>query len=149
MEKIVSFNTRVNSAVKIVQEQYPETALYEAGGKAISGPTTDPNKIEELRVVFNNVNDTTVIIKETSFGEFGKPELLTEPWTGDIIIQWPVKMDLPQANILKEEAGYTDPYEFVILRNPLGPILTNPFFIFRGNSDVFVDTVTGEVYSSH
>jgi hypothetical protein len=57
-------------------------------------------------------------------------------------------MDLPEANTLKEQAGYKEPYQYVTLRNPLGPTLTNPFFIF-GNGPtqpyVFVDIVTGKV----
>ena len=68
---IFSFNGRVNIAVRIVTEQYPQAVLYEADGTASGGPTTDPAKIDRMRVVFRNVNNTTVIIKETAYGEFG------------------------------------------------------------------------------
>ena len=62
------------------------------------------------------------------------------------------KMDLPEANQLMENAGYKDPYGAVTLRNPLGPKIGNPYFIFGGNPTkpyVFVDTVTREVHSGH
>jgi hypothetical protein len=75
-----------------------------------------------------------------------------EPWLEDVVIKWPVQMDLPQANELKEKAGYKEPYGAVTLRNPLGPKLSNPYFIFGGNPTkpyIFVDTVTGEVHAGH
>lgn len=145
---ILSFDGRVNIAVRIVTEQYPEAKLLEADGTASKGPTTDPAQIDQLRVVFSNVNDSTVIIKSIGYGEFGKPVLIPEPWLEDVIIKWPIKMDLPKANELKEKAGYKQPYGAVTLRNPLGPKLGNPCFIFGGNPGqpyIFVDTVTGKV----
>ena len=149
---ILSFNGRVNIAVRIVTGEYPEAKLYEADGTASGGPTTDPAKIDQLRVVFQNVDGSTVIIKETDYGEFGKPELIPHPWLEDIVIQWPVDMDLDKANSLKEAAGYTAPYGAVTLRNPLGPTVSNPYFIFGGNPAepyIFVDTVTGDVHSGN
>lgn len=145
---ILSFNGRVNIAVRIVKEQYPNAELYEADGIAKGGQTTDPAQINQMRVVFRNENNTTVIITETGYGEFGAPELIPHPWVGDRIVDFPVDMDLPQANELKEQAGYTNPYANVTLRNPLGPTQTNPYFIFgvdHSQPYVFVDTVTGKV----
>jgi len=149
---ILSFNGRVNIAVRIVTAAYPEAKLYEADGTASGGPTTDPAKIDQLRVVFQNVDGSTVIIKETGYGEFGEPELIPHPWLEDIVIQWPVAMDLDKANGLKEAAGYTDPHGAVTLRNPLGPTKSNPYFIFGGNPGkpyIFVDTVTGAVHAGN
>lgn len=146
---ILSFNGRVNIAVRIVTEQYPQAKLYEADGTASGGPTTDPLKIDQLRVVFQNVNNTTVIIRSTGWGEFGSPVLIPEPWLEDVVIEWPVKMDLDQANTLKEKAGFTQSYGAVTLRNPLGPKLGNPYFIFScapSGTYIFVDTVTGQVH---
>jgi hypothetical protein len=146
---ILSFVGRVTIAVRIVTEQYPQAKLYEAQGTATGGPTTDPAKIDRMRVVFRNENNTTVIIQEIKYGEFGKPELIKQPWLGDVVIQWPIKMDLPEANTLKEKAGYKQPYTRVTLRNPLGPRRTNPFFIFNTPTPgdfIFVDVVTGEVH---
>jgi hypothetical protein len=149
---VLSFDGRVNIAVKIVTEKYPDAKLYEADGTASGSPTTDPTKIDRLRVVFRNSDNSTIFIKETAYGEFGEPQLVREPWLEDIIIQWPVDMDLPAANKLKEEAGYTKPYGAVTLRNPLGPTPSNPYFIFGGNPAepyVFVDTVTGKVHAGN
>ncbi len=148
----LSFNGCVNIAVRIVTEQYPEAKLYEADGVATGGPTTDPKGIDQMRVVFQNPDNTTVIIKTIEWGEFGEPQLIPEPWLGDVVIHWPINMDLPEANKLKEEAGFKEPYSNVTLRNPLGPKITNPFFIFGtnpGHPYVFVDVVTGEVHAGN
>ncbi|CAG8485498.1 7457_t:CDS:1 [Dentiscutata erythropus] len=141
----LTFNDRVNTAVSIVTEQYPDAKLYESDAKATGGPTTDPDKINEMTVKFQNVNNSTVIIKEISPGKFGKPELVDAPLLEDVVIQWP--MDLSRANQLKEAAGFKEPYTTVNLRNPLGPQKGNPLLIFGNGSSqfVFVDTVTGKV----
>ena len=149
---ILNFVGRVNIAVRIVTEQYPDAKLYEADGVSSSGLTTDPLKIDKLRVVFQNKDNTTVIINSTGWGEFGEPELIHQPWLEDIVIQWPVEMDLDEANQLKEAAGYKEPYSNVTLRNPLGPKKSNPYYIFGGNPGkpyIFVDTVTKEVHSGN
>ncbi|CAG8717275.1 26355_t:CDS:1, partial [Gigaspora margarita] len=143
----LSFNDRVNIAVSIVIKQYPYAELYEADGMALGGPTKDPMKIDHIEVVFQNENDTTVIINETSPGNFDPPTLIDEPLLEDLIIHWPIDMDLYHANRLKEAAGFTKPYETVTLRNPLGPKPGNPLFIFGDGSSkyIFVDIVTGNV----
>lgn len=149
---ILSFDGRVNIAVRIVTEKYPKAKLYEADGVATRGETSDPAQIDKLRVVFQNENNSTVIIKSTGYGEFGEPQLIQEPWLEDVVIQWPVTMDLPEANTLKEQAGFKDKYTTVTLRNPLGPKRGNPYFIFGRNPAepyIFVDTVTHKVYSGH
>jgi hypothetical protein len=137
----------VNIAVRLVTEKYPQAKLYEADGTASGGSTTDPRGIDQMRVVFQNPGNTTVMINSTGWGEFGDPVLLPKPWMEDVVIEWPVSLDLPRANLLKEQAGYTEPFSNVTLRNPLGPQMGNPQFIFgqAGQPYVFVDTVTGKV----
>lgn len=149
---ILSFLGRVNIAVRIVTEKYPEAKLYEVDGESSTGLTTDPLNIDKLRVVFQNSNNTTIIIKSTGWGEFGEPILIDEPWLGDIVIDWPIDMELVEANKLKEAAGYRGAYADVVLRNPLGPKVTNPFYIFGSNPDepyIFVDTITKEVHAGN
>ncbi|CAG8548917.1 24195_t:CDS:2 [Racocetra persica] len=141
------FNARVDTAVSIVTKQYPSAKLYEADGKALGELTRDPAKIDHMRVVFWNENQTTVIIEETSLGKFGQPTLLNEPWLEDIEIEWPIKMTLDSAHKLKEAAGFNEPYKTVTLRHILYPGIRHPLFIFGNGSSqfVFVDTVTSNV----
>ncbi|WP_321315106.1 hypothetical protein [Halarcobacter sp.] len=146
---ILSFIERVNIAIQIVKEGYPEAKLYEVGGVVKSNePTTDPNKIDQLRVVFQNIDNSTVIIKESDNGKFDRPVFIPEPWLEDSIIDWPINMDLSKANELKEKAGYKNSYLSVTLRTPLDSVPRNPYFIFMGDvtvPSIFVNTITGEV----
>ena len=145
----LTFNERVTRAVDLVASDYPDALLYEADGTA-DAVTTDPSEIAHLRVVFDNDNKTILMV-ETAVGVFGKPVLIDSPWCEDVVIPWPIGMDLPKANELKEAAGHTDPYGAVTLRNPLGPTVSNPSFIFGGNPTqpyIWVDTVTGAVTGS-
>ncbi len=145
---VLSFNGRVNIAVRLVQEQYPTAVLLEAQGSASNSGATKPEEIDQLKVVFTVLGDGgTVIIESKSYGEFYEPVYYPSPWLGDHIIKWPVEMDLNEAQRLKENAGYTEPYAFVTLRQPLYPGSIHPYFIFStsGSYYVFVDTVTKEV----
>lgn len=146
---ILSFIERVNIAIQIVKEGYPEAKLYEVCGIVKSNePTTDPNKIDQLRVVFQNIDNSTVIIKESDNGKFDRPVFFPEPWLEGSIIDWPINMDLLKANELKEKAGYKNSYLSVTLRTSLDSVPRNPYFIFMGDvtePSIFVNTITGEV----
>ena len=147
---VLSFEGKVNIAVQKVTEQYPNAKLYEADGQSSSGLTENPNDINRLRVVFQNENNTSVVIYDNELGEFSAPILQDYPWGGDIVIDWPVAMSLARACELKNEAGFTAPFATVALRNPLGPQKTNPFFIFgglQGTAYIFVDVVTSKVHA--
>jgi len=147
---IISFGGRANIGIRIVQEKYPGAYLYEIDGKATDGPTKDPNNIDRMRIVCGRYQGSeTIIIKEKSFNEFGEPQAFEKPWLEDVIVKWPITMDLPEAIQLKEKADCKDPFEFVTVRNPLGPKPGNPYFIFsnRGSDEhVFVDIITKKVH---
>jgi len=100
-----------------------------------------------MRVVFQNPGNTTVMIKSTAWGQFGEPMLISVSWLEDQVIQSPVSHDLPPANSLQEQAGFTSSHTTVTLRNRPRPKRGNPQFIFgqAGEPNVFVDTVTGTV----
>ncbi|MCD7900498.1 MAG: hypothetical protein LUH22_11675 [Bacteroides sp.] len=146
---VLDFIGRVNIAINIVKEKYPSALLYEADGSASKGETTRAEDIDTIRIVFVRPEDgATIIIKSNGYSRFDEPIVIPEPWLEDVVIEWPIEMTLLQANKLKEEAGYKNPYVCVTLRNPLGPVSTNPYFIFGDNHHqpfIFVDTVTGDV----
>ena len=142
----LSFNGRVHLAVDRVRAQHAEVQLIEAEGRASTGLIEHPSAIDRLRVLFRN-GTTLILIEETGYGEFGAAITSEAPWGGADIF-WPIEMDLPEADRLKEEFGYTDPYSMVTLRVPQGVAWANPSFVFGGNPqcpNVTVDTVTGRV----
>jgi hypothetical protein len=147
---ILSFNARLQIAVERITARHPDAELLEAQGTASAGLIEHPSAIDHLRVVFRR-GDTLLVIEETGYGEFGAPTSADGmPWPG-ARLNWPIDMDLPDADRLKEQYGYTDAYSGVALRVPQGVTWANASFVFSGNAqcpDVFVDTVTGKVRAS-
>jgi hypothetical protein len=145
---ILSFNRRVEIAVERLRAKFPDARLLEAVGKSSSGLIEHPSAIDHLHVVFLR-GDTMLMIEETGYGEFGNAvELDVEAPEANATLAWPIDMDLPDADRLKEQFGYTDPYASVALRVPQGVAWANASFVFGGNAqcpDVVVDTVTGVV----
>ncbi len=148
---ILSFNGRVEIAVERLRAKFPDAQLLEAVGTASAGLIEHPSAIDHLHVVFLR-GDTMLLIEETGYGEFGNAvELDVEAPEASATLAWPVDMDLPDADRLKEQFGYSDPYASVALRVPQGVMWANASFVFGGNAqcaDVIVDTVTGKVRAS-
>lgn len=144
---ILSFNGRLQIAVDRMSASHPGAKLLEAQGTASAGLIEHPSAIDHLRVVFRD-GETLLVIEETGYGEFDTlMESDSTPWPGTAL-HWPIDMDLPDADRLKEQYGYTDAYAGVALRVPQGVTWANASFVFSGNAlcpDVFVDTVTGKV----
>jgi hypothetical protein len=145
---ILSFNGRVDIAVERLRSRFPDAQLLEAVGKASAGLIEHPSAIDHLHVVFRR-GDMMLLVEETGYGEFGNAvELEVEAPKTSASLAWPIEMDLPDADRLKEQFGYSDPYASVSLRVPLGVAWANASFVFGGNPqcvDVVVDTVTGKV----
>jgi hypothetical protein len=141
-----SFNMRVDLAVAHMLAACPDAVLLEAEGIASAGLIAHPSAIDRLRVVFRR-DDALLAVEETGYGEFGAPYPL-DAQRGDAALRWPVEMDLPEADRLKEQFGYDQPYSRVLLRVPQGVQWANACFVFGGNpkcADVVVDAVTGAV----
>lgn len=145
---ILSFNGRVDIAVERLRARFPDAQLLEAVGRASAGLIEHPSAIDHLHVVFQR-GDTMLLVEETGYGEFGNAiELDVEVPQTSTSVAWPIEMDLPDADRLKEQFGYSDPYASVALRVPQGVTWANASFVFGGNPqcpDVLVDTVTGKV----
>ncbi|MFD2573183.1 hypothetical protein ACFSUS_21250 [Spirosoma soli] len=133
---ILNFLGRVNIAMRLIREQYPDAQLYEvqATGKR---PSTNPNDISQLKVVCR-AGKGTAIISSTGWGEFGPVSYVDQPWLEDVVINWPVSMDLSEADSLLKQAGFTGSYGNVTLRHPLYPGVDEPYYIFGMTSGQYV-----------
>ena len=140
---IGSFNERVAVAVDLVRSRFPGVRLHGAQGWCSSGPTSTPMAIDRLKVLFRNDDGTVLMVEETGYREFGPMRRLDPPPPVGSAIDWPVEMDLPEADNRKEEAAYIDPYVTVTLR---ASVSGTPEFVFGGNPQcpvVVVDTLSG------
>ncbi len=144
---MLSFNGRVQIAIERAQTLYPGAEFLEAQGHSSAGLIEHPAAIDQLRVLFRCDDGATLVVEETGYGTFDKPTSVDNIDVG-AAIDWPIGMDLPDADRLKEQFGYTEPYSRVDLRIPQGVTWANASYVFGGNpqcADVLVDTVTGKV----
>ena len=141
---MLRFNQRVEAAYARVLRDYPEASVLVADGHASAGLVTDPSAIDGLRVTCL-AGAIAVAVEETGYGRFSEPAATDAP-AGARPLQWPVEMDLNDADRLKEQFGYTEPYARVRLWHPPG--VHFPVYEFGGNptvGDVVVDSVSQQV----
>ncbi|KAI5806126.1 hypothetical protein EDC01DRAFT_785643 [Geopyxis carbonaria] len=131
----LSFLGNVNIAVRIVSAAFPGAELYEVNATLPRGvvmPTESAANLSQLKVVFRS-GKGTVIIKSTGWGSWSKPVYIPQPWLEDVVIPWPIKMEIDEAVKLMKGAGHTGPFWNCTLRHPLGPPGEpdyEPFYIF-------------------
>lgn len=144
---MLSFNGRVQIAIDRAQALYPDAEFLEAQGHSSAGLIDHPAAIDRLRVLLRRDGGETLVVEETGYGTFDDPASV-DSIVGGATIHWPIGMDLPDADRLKEQFGYTESYSRVVLRIPQGVTWANASYVFGGNpkcADVMVDTVTGKV----
>jgi hypothetical protein len=153
-DEILSYLGRVNIAVRIVTEKYPDAELYEVDATLPRGdpsPTSSPLGLSQLRAVFR-AKGGTVIILSTGWGEWAQPQFVPSPWLECVVIPWPIKMDITDAAAILRNAGYKDNIWNCTLRHPLGPggkPYDEPYYIFllaESREYVFVGVNDGKIY---
>ncbi|MCJ1261979.1 hypothetical protein MMC22_001848 [Lobaria immixta] len=146
------FFGRVNIAVRLVQEEYPDAQLYSVKATTnLHGPVNSSNELEHLEVVFNaykNGKQGTVTIESVGWGEFGPPRFLPTPILGDAVIPWPPKglIGLTEAVAILRKEGHRQPYLSVYLSQALYP-KSEPYytFLFEDGSSVLVGAKDGKI----
>ena len=126
----LSFLGMANIAVRLVTKQYPGAQLLEGDGVSPSGPTTNVQNVNSWRFVFRTQDGGTAFIQSSVWGEFKPITYVAQPWLEDVVIPWPIKMDITDAAKLLTQAGYNQPYAYVTLRWPLYPGIEEPYYIF-------------------
>jgi len=127
-----SFFDRVTMGLGLLRASYPEAVLLEvdATGPGSGTNSTNPNDISQLRIVCR-VNGGTALITATGGLTFDPVSFVAQPWLGSIVIAWPVPMDVMEADILLQHAGYAGTFSTINLRQPLYPGLVEPYYIFQ------------------
>lgn len=141
---IPGFIARADIAVAAVRARFPQAAVHRVEAAASTGPTTTPMALDRLRVLFRNVDGTVLVAEEIGYGEFGPVRRLDSLRLEGPSLDWPVTMELAEADNLKEQAAWIDPYATVVLRGRHG----GAEYLFGGApgvAEVVVDATTGEV----
>lgn len=140
------FNAQLDRLILKVREAYPEAALLESYPLLTSTVTELPDGLG-LRAVLQ-VQNGTVVAQQTD--PLADPQIDFNPfhWLGDMLLPWPVEMNLEEAESLLRNAGFGSEYKTLTLRRPVYPGMIEPYFIF-GTSKygfVFVGTSTKKVF---
>lgn len=141
---IPGFIARAGIAVGVVCDRFPQAEVHRVEAAASAGPTTTPMALDRLRVLFRDVDGTVLALEETGYGEFGPLRRLDSLRLEGPSLEWPVAMELAEADNLKEQAAWIDPYVTVVLRGRAG----GAEYVFGGAPgipQVVVDAMTGEV----
>lgn len=140
------FNARLDRVVREVRGTYPDAVLLEAS-PLWSGTVTGLPDSAGLRAVLR-VAAGTVIGEQSD--PWGAPALSfrAAPWLGSANLPWPVAMNLEEAESALRMAGFGNEYKTVVLRQPVYPGMTEPYFIFGTplHGFVFVGTTTRRVF---
>lgn len=134
-----------NIGIKLLEAAYPlGVQLLEIQATPLApGPVTSPFQLGQMKIIASVeiskiIAHNTAILTSTGWGEFGAIETSLEPWLGDVVVDWPIKLELLEAFGLMQAAGFTDPIDAMTLRQPLYPGLEEPYYIFSFPDGKFV-----------
>ena len=139
---ILNYEKRVKMGYDIVHKLYPEAKLYKVD--------LDWRKDSFLLTLkFTYTDEKTIAINETAFEKWDTPVMKNELFFGIDYFKWPVNMTFKKAMELRENKGFSNTFDEVILMNRFFETPSNPCFFFNGNPSVLVDAITGEVYPTY
>ena len=115
---IPGFIARADIAVGAVRARFPQASVHRVEAAASTGPTTTPMALDRLRVLFRNVDGTVLVAEETGYGEFGPVRRLDSLRPEGPSLDWPVTMELAEADNLFAHADEI----FALQRAGLGPV---------------------------
>jgi hypothetical protein len=132
---------------------FAHALLLEADGRTRRAGvgTRTAQGIVRWRFVFDNQLSrsrfaTATILYGPPPRRFSRVRGYREPFLEDVLIRRLPRMTLAQAVARLRRAGYRQPFFDVTLRNPLGPRVSHPLYIFGlARRFIAVDTVSGRV----
>lgn len=143
------FNARLDRLILKVREAYPDAALLESYPLLTTTVTELPDGAG-LRAVLQ-VQRGTVIAQQSDPMAEPQIDFSPAPWLGDMLLPWPIGMNLEEAESLLRSAGFGSEYKTLTLRRPVYPGMVEPYFIF-GTPEygfVFVGTSTKKVFQGN
>ena len=113
---------RIERGINKIKEKYPDAQLHRVDYRPpVPGPCDNPYQLSSL-TVYCQVNDGKQFasVSTVGYGPFGPIELREILLDDRKNIEWPVKMDITEADELMKKAGFKGPYtgatlDFLIL----------------------------------
>ncbi|KAH0565442.1 hypothetical protein GP486_001159 [Trichoglossum hirsutum] len=126
---ILTFTGRVNVAINIIKEKYPEASFFSVEGTPSNGkPVDNSNEITHLKVACK-VNKGAAIIESTGWNQWGDVKFM-EIMVTENLVPWPVKIDAVEADDLMRKAGVKGRFTAMNLDWPIYPGDAEPYYFF-------------------
>jgi len=101
---------------------YPGATFLEVQLTSVTGPTIDPTKLTDVRLIFGIQGEDdfyTIFVQNTPWGAWATPHVLAQrPPAQDGVLPSGLGMDILVADLLLKDAGYRQEYEAVDVRWP-------------------------------
>lgn len=147
----LSWDGFINIGYSLIKDQYSDAKLYEVDATPLTRqPVDNEYGLVNNRIVCGLDNNKTAIIQSNGWGSFGPIQVIPSPWLEDVIIPWPVALEIHDAFSILRKAGYELGVKNVTLRHPLSPDpeIDQPFFIFGiGNECIAVGVNDKKIYN--
>ena len=117
----IPLNETVGTEVRRILAHFASATFRKMELVPIIGPTTDPELLLGVRLIFSLASGTLYVDMTDDWGEWGAVSLLSIHWpAGDNSLPSRLVMDVVYADELKNRAGYVEPYRTVNLGWPRG-----------------------------
>lgn len=117
----IPLNDTVSGTVRQILATFVSAAFRELQITSTIGPTTDPELLLDVRLIFSYGRGVIYVAMTSIWGTWDPPRFFGEPWpAGTNVLPSRLVMDIVFADKLIKEAGYVEPYEAVYLRWPQG-----------------------------
>ena len=103
---------RVELGIEKIKETYPDAQLHDVDYRPpVPGPSENPYQLSSL-TVYSQVNGGKQLasVSTVGYGPYGPIELREKPLDDRQNIEWPVKLDITEADELIKKAGFKQPY---------------------------------------
>ncbi|KAF4450451.1 hypothetical protein F53441_6450 [Fusarium austroafricanum] len=136
----LSWDGFINVGINLIKKKYTDAKLLEVDARPLTRKPVDNEwGLVNNRIVCGLSGNKTAIIESKGWGEFGQVQTINSPFLGDVVISWPVPLDIHDAFSILRKGGYKQGVSAVTLRQPLYPGDDQPFYIFSiGNEFIAV-----------
>ena len=151
----IPLNETVYARVREINSDFKSAAWRELQLTSTTGPTTDPELLIDVRLIFSYGPGTLYVDMTNTWGEWAGPRFSAHVWpAGNNVLPSRLGMDIVFADALIKKAGYWGPYDAVDVKWPKGLSLGREqayyCFLMEGNTptNLYVGTTDQAVLTS-
>ena len=134
----IPLNDTVYTKVKKIWSDYPTLAFRELQATSIRGPTTSPELLLDVRLLFSDRGKSAYVDMTSRWGKWGQLRFSDAPFPeGFNILPTRLGMDVVFADELMKRAGYLGSYLGLLAKWPTGQRMgrDQPYYCFLMETD--------------